>query len=88
MNQLSSILYSQCAIKAKTVKVFSLLTHTLIFLAWTSRKLKSQSLYIENETKRFEITIEQVLDDVFHEYDTYKISEVNSPFIVDNDFMR
>jgi len=50
--------------------------------------LKSQTLYIENKDKRYEITLQPVVDNVFYDYDLYRFSEVLNPFTIDNDYMR
>merc|ERR1712007_150577 len=54
---------------------------------WTSRKLKLQTLYIENGSARYEITRQESADDVFQDYDKYRFSMVKNPFKVDNNFM-
>ena len=56
---------------------------------WVSHHLKRHVLYIENDTNRYEISVNDEEEMVLvNEFDQYKLVKVKEPFLCDNAFMK
>lgn len=59
-----------------------------ISIDFTSHLLKTKVLYLETQDSRYELTkTETAEDDLFKIYDTYKLSKIINPLLIDNEFM-
>jgi len=83
-----AIIFNMCNEPATKYSLLSIADKSSDPEDFTSHLLKTKVLYLESQDSRFELTkTETAEDDLFKIYDTYKLSKIINPLLIDNEFM-
>jgi len=83
-----AIIFNMCNEPATKYSLLSIADKSSDPEDFTSHLLKTKVLYLETQDSRYELTkTETAEDDLFKIYDTYKLSKIINPLLIDNEFM-